>query len=43
MRKIDNRQYKLAQIKSKPAAPKTTAKVKKGKRYNSRLDRRGNK
>jgi hypothetical protein len=43
MRKIDNRQYKLAQIKSKPATPRTTKKVKKGERYDSKLDRRGNK
>jgi len=42
MRKIDNRQYKLAQIKPKPApAKKTSIKSKKGRKSNSKLDRRG--
>jgi len=41
MRKIDNRQYKLTQIKPKLALPKSSIKTKKGRRYNSKLDRRG--
>ena len=41
MRKIDNRQYKLTQIKPKPTFIKTNIKGKKGRRYNSKLDRRG--
>jgi len=43
MRKIDNRQYKLTQIKPKPASTKTHIKSKKGRRSNSKLDRRGKK
>jgi len=41
MRKIDNRQYKLTQIKSKPASTKSKIKGKKGRWYDSKLDRRG--
>ena len=43
MRKIDNRQYKLTQIRPKPASKKSKAKGKKGRRYDSKLDRRGTK
>jgi len=38
MRKINNRQYKLTHIKRKPPSPKTKMKVKKGRRYDSKLD-----
>ena len=41
MRKIDNRQYKLTQIKPKSASTKTNIKSKKGRKYDSKLDRRG--
>jgi len=41
MRNINNRQYKLTQIRPKPALPKASIKAKKGRRYDSRLDRRG--
>jgi len=41
MRKIDNRQYKLLQIKPKPASSKSNIRVKKGRRHDSKLDRRG--
>ena len=40
MRKIDNRQYKLTQIRRKPVHAQTNIKSKKGKRTNSKLDRR---
>jgi hypothetical protein len=40
MRKIDNRQYKLAQIRSKPASGKGGVKSKKGRRHDAKLDRR---
>jgi len=43
MRKIDNRQYKLTQIRPKPALLKANIKTKKGRRYDSKLDRRGTK
>jgi len=41
MRKIDNRQYKLTQIKPKPASTKTNIKGKKGRVSDSKLDRKG--
>jgi hypothetical protein len=40
MRKINNRQYKLTQIRQKPASIKPDIRSKKGKRYDSKLDRR---
>ncbi len=40
MRKINKRQYKLTQIKAKPHFSKTSIKIKKGRRYDSTLDRR---
>ena len=39
MKKINNRQYKLTQIKPKRFS-KANIKTKKGKCYDSRLDRR---
>ncbi|UCC96343.1 MAG: hypothetical protein JSW66_10910 [Phycisphaerales bacterium] len=46
MRKIDNRQYKLTQIRRpklgvKPTDSRSDVKNKKGRRGDSRLDRRG--
>ena len=41
MRRIDNRQYKLTQIKLKRADRKVSIKDKKGRRPDSKLDRRG--
>jgi len=41
MRKIDNRQYKLTQIKPKIVSTQLKIKAKKGRRYDSKLDRRG--
>lgn len=41
MRRIDNRQYKLTQIRQKRASAKAGAKSKKGRRSDSKLDRRG--
>ena len=41
MRKIDNRQYKLTQIKPKPVSTQSKSKSKKGRRSDSKLDRRG--
>jgi len=43
VRKIDNRQYKLTQIKPKPPPTKMNIRGKKGRRYDSKLDRRGRK
>ena len=41
MRKINNRQNKFRQIKPKPAFSKTRIKDKRGRRRDSKLDRRG--
>lgn len=43
MRKINNRQYKLTQIRPKSVVVKARTRGKRGNRYNSRLDRRGRK
>ncbi|MFC1739816.1 hypothetical protein ACFL1G_12330 [Planctomycetota bacterium] len=43
MRKIDNRQYKLTQIRKKCAVSKGKLEAKKGRRCDSKLDRRGQK
>jgi hypothetical protein len=40
MREIKNRQYKLNQIRDRRFSKKSSVKVKKGKRGDSRLDRR---
>jgi hypothetical protein len=40
MRKIDNRQYKLTQIRPKRASAKAGGKGKKGRRSDAKLDRR---
>jgi len=40
MRKINNRQYKLNQIRSKHVGKKSNFKARKGRRSDSRLDRR---
>ena len=41
MRKVDNRQYKLTQIRPKRPSGKANVKGKKGRKYDSKLDRRG--
>ena len=41
MRKINNRQNKLAQIRQKPASSRSNIPAKKGRRTDSKLDRRG--
>jgi len=41
MRQINNRQYKLTQIRPKSIPVKTNVKSKKGRRADSKLDRRG--
>jgi len=41
MRKIDNRQTRLTRIRLKPTLPRIIVKAKKGRRYDSKLDRRG--
>jgi hypothetical protein len=41
MRKINSRQYELTQIRQKPASTKSSIKSKKGRRFDSKLDRRG--
>ncbi len=41
MRKINNRQNKLAQIRQKLASAKSGIKTKKGRRTDLKLDRRG--
>jgi len=42
MRKIDNRQYKLVQIKPKLVPTKrANIKSKKGRKFDSKLDRKG--
>jgi hypothetical protein len=43
MRKVDNRQYKLTHIRPRPAFTKAGIKNKKGRRYDSKLDRRARK
>jgi len=43
MRKIDNRQYKLTVMRPRPAFNKAGIQAKKGRRYDSKLDRRGRK
>jgi hypothetical protein len=41
IRKINNRQNKLAKIRQKPASTKSKIKSKKGRSSDSKLDRRG--
>jgi hypothetical protein len=41
MRKINNRQYKLNQIRGKRVSKKSSVKAKKGRKGDSKLDRRG--
>jgi hypothetical protein len=41
--RIDNRQYKFAHIRPKPAITSASIKGKKGRRCDSKLDRRGRK
>ncbi|MHC4265671.1 MAG: hypothetical protein ACYSUK_07045 [Planctomycetota bacterium] len=41
MRKINNRQYKLSQIRGKRVSRKSKIKAKKGRKSDSKLDRRG--
>jgi hypothetical protein len=40
MKKVDNRQYKLTQIRP-PVLFREKANIKRGRRQDSRLDRRG--
>ena len=41
MRKADSRKYRLVQIKTKADFIRGSAKGKRGRRYDSKLDRRG--
>jgi hypothetical protein len=43
MRKINDRQYKLTDIRPRPAFNKAGIKSKRGRRSDSKLDRRGRK